>query len=517
MPDICLGFEVHQPLRINRDFRKELGEGKRPEELFDIYFDNCWNRAILERVARKCYLPANEIILENIDRFKGDGKRFKVCFSLSGILVEQLERWAPEALESFRDLARSGCVELLDQTYYHSLSSLFSSDRAEFIEQVELHRALMRDCFGQEPIVFENTEFLYNNSIARTLEALGYSGVFTEGAERILGWRSPNHLYRADGAGIVVLLRNYRLSDDIAFRFSNRDWPGWPLTADKYAAWLSATPGDCINIFIDYETFGEHQWPETGIMEFLRWLPIEVLKRENLAFKTPSELISSHSPVGVISVGDFETVSWADEERSTSAWLGNDMQRTCYRALKGMEAPVKGSRNESLIKIWRLLQASDLLYYMYTQPRPSRSVHEYFSSQPPAAAFWALMRILSDLNERIAEALPEPARSSSLFLRVVPPDRAFHFHEGGAYAGLSAHSLEEFGDAILLASDGSIGFHMARGDFERWIRHTIGDADLADEVGGMRLGGIGELRAALREAVRRRVSELRARGGFGWG
>jgi len=510
MPDICLGFEVHQPFRINRDFRGELSKGKGTEELFDVYFDNDWNRAILERVARKCYMPANEILLENIDLFKRDGEGFKLSFSLSGILVEQLERWAPEALDSFKELAGSGCVELLDQTYYHSLSSLFSADRGEFVEQVRLHRALMRDSFGQEPRVFENTEFLYNDSIARALERMGYLGVFTEGAERILGWRSPNYVYRADGTGMALLLRNYRLSDDIAFRFSNRDWPGWPLTADKYAAWLSATPGDCINIFIDYETFGEHQWQETGIMEFLRWLPAEVLKRDNLRFKTPSELVASHPPIGTIAVNDFETVSWADAERSTNAWLGNDMQRTCYRALKGMEAQVKGSRDGSIARLWRLLQASDLLYYMYTQPGPSGSVHGYFSSQPPTTAFWAFMRILSDLNEKAAEGLPEPARSSSLSLRVVPPDRAFHFHEGGAYVGLSAHSLEEFRDVLLRAPDGSIAFHKARGDFERWIGRTIGDARLADEIGKLHGEGPAELRRGLYDIVDRRISELRA-------
>ncbi|MGC8850345.1 MAG: glycoside hydrolase family 57 protein, partial [Candidatus Bathyarchaeia archaeon] len=267
MPDICLGFEVHQPYRINKDFQEEMGRGKSVEQLFDIYFDNEWNKSILERVANKCYIPVNEIILRNIEYFRREKKQFKVAFSLSGVLIEQLERWAPDALDSFKRLTESGCVELLDQTYYHSLSSLFSEEKEEFVEQVVLHSRLIKDAFGVKPSIFENTEFIYNNSIAKTLERMGYKGVFTEGAERILGWRSPNYVYKADGANIALLLRNYRLSDDIAFRFSARDWSGWPLTADKYAAWLSATPGQCINIFVDYETFGEHQWPETGIME----------------------------------------------------------------------------------------------------------------------------------------------------------------------------------------------------------------------------------------------------------
>ena len=509
MTDICLGFEVHQPIRINGNFKEERRKGKKAENPSNIYFDNKQNRSILKRVIKKSYLPANETILRSIDDFKGGRKEFKVVYSISGVLVEQLRRWAPEVLDSFRNLAESGCVEFLDQTYYHSLSSLFSDEREDFIDQVNFHRHLMKDVFCQEPKVFENTEFIYNNSIARTLEGMGYLGVFTEGAERVLQGRSTNYVYRAVNKGIPVLLRNYRLSDDIAFRFSERSWPGWPLTSEKYAATLSAESGQCICIFIDYETFGEHQWPETGILDFLRWLPGRILEYENLQFKTATELVACHPPVDEVDVHDFDTVSWADVERSTSAWLGNDMQRTCYHALRRMEHYVKKTHSEELIEVWRLLQVSDHYYYMYTRPGASRLVHGYFSSQPPEKVFWAFMRILSDFYKRVAERLEGSERTSLHILRVIPPDKAFHFYEKGCYINLSAHSLDELNEALRLASDDSILFHNMRGHFEKWIRETLGDTELAEEVGKVKGKNAIQLRQVLRDCVDQRLRDLR--------
>ncbi len=400
MPDVCLGFEVHQPLRLNREFTEQSAEGKSPEELFDVYFNNTWNREILDRVAKKCYLPANRIVLENIDRYKREMKKFKVAYSISGVFAMQCERWQPDVLDSFKQLAESRCVEFLDQTFYHSLASLFSAEKDEFIDQVYAHRQLMRDLFGREPRVFENTEFLYNNSIAAALERLGYKGIFAEGAERVLGWRSPNYVYKAAGSNMKVLLRNYMLSDDIAFRFSEPNWKEYPLTAEKYANWLSTTPGDCINLFIDYETFGEHQWPETGIYDFLSWLPGEVLKHENLQFVTPSELID-RDPVGEVDVNEFNSVSWADISRSVNAWLGNSMQQSCYRSIKDLEPHVKKTQNRKLLEIWRLLQISDHLYYLYTTPDASGIVHGYFSQQPAVEAHQTFDRILSDFWKRV--------------------------------------------------------------------------------------------------------------------
>ena len=511
MTDICLVFEVHQPIRLDGNFVEDAARGKKPEELFDTYFNSVWNREILKRVASKCYYPTNDIILKNIDCFKKEKKKFKVAYSISGVFLEQCELWEPDVIESFKQLGESGCVEFIDQTYYHSLASLFSADHEEFIQHVLIHKRLMRDMFNSTPIVFENTESIYNNSIAKTLEKLGYKGVFTEGAERILGWRSPNYVYRAAGGKLKVFLRNYRLSDDIAFRFSARDWAGWPLTADKYAAWLAATSGQCINIFIDYETFGEHQWPETGIHDFLCWLPGEVLKHENLCFVNPSELLA-YDAVGEIDVGDFNTVSWADVERSTNAWLGNDMQRTSYAAVKGMGSWVRKTGNRELLRIWRLLQVSDHIYYMYTAPGPSGVVHGYFSQQFPTDAFNTFMRVISNFQEKIAESLGGKEGEAVHLLRVVPPARAFHFHEDGKYVNLSAHSLDELKNVLKLAPEKSILFHVACKHFEKWVRFTIGDGELADEIAKIEGESAADLRQRLYDCVKRRLSKLKSQG-----
>lgn len=508
MPNICFCFEVHQPYRLNRNFDKALTKGKKIEDLFNVYFDNEWNKAILKKVAEKCYIPATELILQNIDEFNREKKKFKVGFSFSGVLIEQLDKWMPNVLDLFKQAVKTGCVELINQTYYHSLSSLFPS-KEEFIEQILLHKSLIKDIFNYEPKIFENTEFIYNNSIAKTLENIGFKGVFTEGVERILFWRSPNYVYKAKGLKIALLLRNSRLSDDIAFRFSARDWIEWPLTADKYAAWLSSTPGQCINIFIDYETFGEHQWRETGIFEFLKWLPIEILKFENLEFKTPSEIIASYNPVDEIDVHDFNTISWADSERSTNAWLGNNMQRTCFNALKNIEPYVKKTREKEIIKLWRLLQISDHLYYMYTQLDASGIVHGYFSQQPPVKVFWCFMRILSDFYEKVSEKLKEPEKTFLKFIRVVAPDEAFHFHENEKYINLSAHSLEEFKDAVLLASDYSILFHAACKHFVKWIKNVVGDLELAEKINKIEGNNVYEFKQNLYNCINERLKQLK--------
>ena len=322
------------------------------------------------------------------------------------------------------------------------------------------------------------------------------------------GWRSPNFVYKAKDCDLHVLLRNYSLSDDISFRFSNRLWNGWPLTAEKYATWLSHSPGQCVNIFMDYETFGEHQWPETGIHEFLRWLPGEVLKHEHLRFSTPSELLN-YEPMGEIDVHDFDTVSWADVDRSTNAWLSNDMQRTSYNAVKSLDPFVKKTKSETLLRIWRLLQTSDQVYYMYTAGGASGLVHGYFSQQYPVEAFWSFMKLMSNLYERVAESLNGIDKVSARLLKAVPPDKAFHFHEDGVYVNLSAHSLEELGDVLPLASDKSILFHVACKHFERWVRFTIGDGDLADRISTIEGKTATDLRSRLHDTIKRRISELR--------
>ncbi|UCC33776.1 MAG: glycoside hydrolase family 57 protein, partial [Candidatus Bathyarchaeota archaeon] len=349
--DICFIFEIHQPFRLNRNFQQDLTTCKSVsrKDLFDLYFDNNLNRHVFDRAARKCYFPSNNIILEQIDRYKGDHKKFKVTYGISGVFLEHCQLWNLDLLDSFKDLADSGCVEFLAQPYYHSLASLYGIDRSEFVEQIRMHHKLIKDLFNYEPRVVENTECLYNNAIARTVEGLGYEATVTEGIERILDGRSPNYVYKAKNSELRVLLRNYRLSDDVGFRFSSPSWEEGPLTAEKYASWLAATNGQSITLFVDYETFGEHHWPESGIHEFLRWLPGEVIKWDHLNWRTPSQIVHHHQPTGEINVDQFNTVSWADIERDTTAWIDNPMQMMCYDSLKTMEKPVKAVDDKELL------------------------------------------------------------------------------------------------------------------------------------------------------------------------
>ena len=515
MTDICLIFEVHQPLRLNRNFHADLLS--RPhitkKDLFELYFDNNLNRYVLERAAKKCYFPANEILLEQIDRFRGEKRKFKVAFGISGVFIEQCERWLPSLLDSFRELFETGCVEFLDEPYYHSLASLYGIDRLEFVEQVLMHKQLMRSLFNYEPKVFENTECLYNNAIAKTVEGLGYKAILTEGVDRILKWRSPNYVYKAKNCNLKVLLRNYRLSDDIGFRFSSRWWDQWPLFADKYASWLAKTPGQVIVIFMDYETFGEHHWPESGIHEFLRHLPEEVLKWRHLNWCTPSEVVDKHVPVGEIDVFEYNTISWADLERDTSAWIGNSMQRSCYEMLKHLEPLVKGLEDPAYIRLWRHLQQSDHLYYMSTKGAGPGDVHAYFNPYNSAVeAFVVFSRILSDFEARILQEFRRPELAAKWLLRRLPVGKGFTFFvEFARPTSWTVYSLEEFLKALKHVDLKSIKFHLKRGDFERWLRHVIGDDKLADKfvVLSKKRFKDKELRHILVSIVEARLNELK--------
>jgi len=349
-------------------------------------------------VARKCYLPMNDLLLELIRRHEG---RFKVSFSLSGTALDQFEEYAPEVLESFQALGRTGCVEFLDETYCHSLAFLFS--REEFREQVRRHRERIEELFGQSPRVFRNTELIYHNDVAREAEAMGYDAILAEGADHVLGWRSPNWLYQPAGCTrLKLLLKNYALSDDIAFRFSNRDWPEYPLTADKFAAWAHAvnTHGELINLFMDYETFGEHQWESSGIFHFMRALPDAVLRHPDFCFKTPSEAADSLSPRARLDVPQF--MSWADAERDLTAWLGNDMQHDAIHALYACEARVRELNDPGITRAWRRLQTSDHFYYMCTKWFSDGDVHKYFNPYgSPYDAYINFMNVLADFRLRL--------------------------------------------------------------------------------------------------------------------
>jgi alpha-amylase len=479
-------FEVHQPFRLNRNFHSDLlSKGKvTKKDLFDLYFDHGLNRYVFERAARKCYFPTNNIILEQIDKSRREWKQFKVTYGITGVFLEQCERWNPDLIESFKQLAETGCVEFMDETYYHSLASLYGTDRSEFVEQVKMHRQLMKDLFNSGPQVIENTELLYNNAIAKTMEGMGYKGTVTEGIERTLLERSPNYVYKAKDSNLRVLLRNYRLSDDIGFRFSSTGWNEYPLDATKYARWLAGTQGQVIVLFVDYETFGEHHWPEGGIHEFLRALPGEVNKWHHLNWRTPSEVIERHAPVDEIDVHEYNTVSWADIERDPSAWIGNPMQNICYDSLKELEQLVKGIGDNDLIQLWRYLQMSDHLYYLSIKGGGPGDVHNYFSSMgSPVEAFAVYSRILSDLEARIRVELEKPELAAKRILRRLPAGMGFTFsYEFARSSGLTVHSLNEFISALKSVDVSSIRFHVERRDFELWLRQVVGDDKLADQI-----------------------------------
>jgi len=310
--------------------------------------------------------------------------------------------WDPNLLDTFKQMAKSGCVEFLCETYYHSLVSLFE-DRTEFIEEVNMHRDTIKDILGIKPQIFRNTELLYHDGIAEEIEKMGFKAIMTEGIERILeGWKSPNYIYKRKGGTIKVLLRNYRLSDDVGYRFSARWWSEWPLTAEKYAAWLSSAPGNTINIFMDYETFGEHQWEDTGIFYFLKALPYQILNWNHLEFSTPSEVIEKYPSVSEITVPWYETVSWADMERDPSAWLGNHMQHLCFSEMKSLEKKVKETKNQDFLKTWRYLLTGDHFYYMCTKWLGDGDVHKYFSHHGnPYDAGINYLSIVCDFKEKI--------------------------------------------------------------------------------------------------------------------
>ncbi len=392
MPSICFYFEVHQPFRLNHFSVFNIGNTK---DVHSTYFNDHLNQKIFEKVANKCYLPTNNLLLDLIRQYDG---KFRISYSLTGTFIEYCENYLPELIDSFKELFKTGAVDLIEETYFHSLSGLYD-ELDEFEDQVKMHRQMVRRIFNYKPKVFRNTEAIYDNRIARKISDLGYKGIITEGAERILGWRSPNFVYKPTNANIKVLLRNYKLSDDVGFRFSARNWPGFPLTADKYANWMSNSFGDVINLFMDYETFGEHQWVETGIFEFLRHLPGEVLRHENLDFATVSEAIERYNPVGEIDAP--WAISWADEDRNVSTWLGNNMQIACFNELKDIGRKLKRKGDRDLLYIWRLLQTSDHLYYISTKGFEDGNVHAYFSPYDiPYDGFINYMNILQDLKEK---------------------------------------------------------------------------------------------------------------------
>ena len=391
---VVLYFHVHQPWRV------------RPYSLFDVaqthdYFANSPtpdqdNELLFHRIAEKSYRPMNALLEKLLDRFPD----FKISLSITGTFLEQAEQFAPEVLESFQRLVATGRVEILSETYYHSLA--FFYDREEFEAQVRIHREKIRELFGVETNVFRNTELAYNNELATWAENAGFRGILAEGWDPILGWRSPNYVYRPVGTEhIRLLMKNYKLSDDIAFRFSDQGWPNWPLTAGTYHHWLQSAMDDApiVNLFMDYETFGEHQWSDTGIFSFFEQFVGGWLADEDNAFYTVSEAINCQEPQGDISVP--YTTTWADSERDLTAWLGNDLQREALKHLYALKDRVMASGDLSLIADWRKLQTADHAYYMCTKWAQDGDVHSYFSPyDSPFNAFLYYMNAIRDVQWR---------------------------------------------------------------------------------------------------------------------
>lgn len=395
---IVLYLHVHQPWRI------------RKYSIFDTavhhdYFDeqnpdtDRNNERVLRKVADKSYRPMNELLEKLLHQYP----EFKVSLSITGTFIEQAEKWAPDVIESFKRLVATGQVEIVAETYYHSLAFFYS--REEFERQVKLHKDKIRDLFGVETSVFRNTELAYNDELAQWADRAGFKGILAEGWDPVLEWRSPNHVYKPHGTdNIALLLKNYRLSDDLAFRFSNKDWAQWPLNADTYSEWAneSANEGSLINLFMDYETFGEHQWADTGIFNFFESFVGKWLENPDNTFSTVSSAIDANPPEHIISMP--HTVTWADSERDLTAWLGNSMQQEALRHLYDLEEGIIRSGDEGLIADWRKLQTSDHAYYMCTKWFTDGDVHAYFSPyDSPYDAFLYFMNSLRDIRYRLLE------------------------------------------------------------------------------------------------------------------
>ena len=397
MKTVCLYFQVHQPWRLKTYRFFNMGKDHN-------YLDDLTNRAIMQKIARQCYLPMNALLLKLIKENNG---KFRCSFSLTGTVVEQFRAYAPEVLESFKALAETGCVEFLAETYSHSLAALASKE--DFVEQVKLHTAMIKKEFGQKPTAFRNTELIYSDSIGAMVAEMGFKTMLAEGAKHILGWKSPDFVYaNAEDQKLRLLLRNYKLSDDIAFRFSNQGWAEYPLTADKYASWLAAENGEVINLFMDYETFGEHQKASTGILDFMKTLPKAILDQGDMEFETVSKAAEKHQPVSVLHCP--HVMSWADEERDITAWLGNELQNEAFSKLYAMKDKVKSLKNADFDYVWNFMQTSDHFYYMATKWLSDGDVHSYFNPYDSSyEAFINYMNVLSDFQIEVEKALAAKA------------------------------------------------------------------------------------------------------------
>jgi alpha-amylase len=394
MRTICLYFQIHQPFRLKRYRFFDIGNE-------DYYYDDYSNDAILQRVIKKSYLKSNKIIADIIKEHK---ENFRVTFSISGPALDQFELYAPEVLESFKKLAKTGQVEFLSETDSHSLASLIN--KTDFENQVNAHRQKIMKYFNQTPTILKNTELIYSDNIAAWATEMGFEGMITEGAKQILGWKSPNYLYcSAVNPRLKLLLRNFKLSDDLSFRFSNKTWSEYPLTTEKFARWLNHIDPkeENINILIDYETFGGRQPEESGIFEFFKHLPSAILKHTNFTFSTPSEVIKNLQPIASISVPS--PISWADEERDITAWLGNDLQKEAFQKLYQLRDYIAGCTDKKILTNWKYLQTADHFHYMSTKFFSDRPTYAYVNPyESPYEAFINYMNVLTDFTIRVKQS-----------------------------------------------------------------------------------------------------------------
>lgn len=406
MKTVCLNFQIHQPFRYRKYRFFDIGNDA-------YYYDDFANETTLRKAADHSYLPANKIILEQILKYKG---KFKVAYSLSGVVLDQFKLYAPEVIESFAKLAATGCVEFLSETYANSLVSL--ADGSFFESQVKAHDDLIEELFGQRPKVFNNTELIYSDEIGDLVQRMGFEAMITEGAKHILGWKSPNYLYcNALNPRLKVLMRNFRFSDDLSFRFSNTAWNEFPLTAEKYAGWMTNLPKEAeeevVTIFINYETFGQLQPKSSGIFDFLKKLPEAILKSGKLSFSTPSEVINDLQPVSAVHVP--YPISWADEERDLSAWLGNELQKEAFDKLYQLKDRMRNCTDATMLKDWDYLQTNDHFYYMCTKFFSDGEVHKYFNPySTPYEAFINYMNVLSDFKIRLNAVVPKSAKDQEI-------------------------------------------------------------------------------------------------------
>lgn len=404
MKTICFYFQIHQPFRLKQYRFFDIGADH-------YYYDDYNNERIIAEIAQRSFIPANQLLLEMIQEAKG---AFKVAFSISGVALEQMEMYTPEVIDSFKALAKTGQVEFLSETYGHTIASLHD-DPTVFFDQVKRHKQKIYELFGQHPTVFRNTELIYSDEIGDLIASMGYKAVITEGAKHVLGWKSPNYIYKsASNPNLKMLLKNFKLSDDISFRFSNYEWSEYPLTADKFISWIKNTPvqEQVFNLFMNYETFGQMQPRESGIFEFLRAIP-RLAKEHSISFSTPSELAEKMKPVDTLSVP--YPVSWADEARDVSAWLGNNLQREAFDKLFSVSERVLLSKDKRINQDWTYLQSSDHFYYMSTKHQSDGAVHSFFSPyDSPYSAFTNYMNVLADFIERVNQLFPEDVETEEL-------------------------------------------------------------------------------------------------------